>query len=75
MNDIGYIGYTLFNSGEITLELTDLRGRVIHSQQIGYREIGEHAELLNVSGLSQGNYIYTLKSNFTSIGSGKLIIN
>lgn len=75
MNDIGYIGYTLFNSGEITLELTDLSGRVIHSQQIGYREIGEHAELINVSGLSQGNYIYTLKSNFTSIGSGKLIIN
>jgi hypothetical protein len=75
MNDIGYIGYTLFNSGEISLELTDLSGRVIHSQEIGYREIGEHAEVLNVSGLSQGNYIYTLKSNFTSIGSGKLIIN
>jgi hypothetical protein len=74
MTDNGYIGFTLFESGSIVFELLDLSGRKIHTKDLGFKSSGEHAQSLELSNISEGNYIYVLKSSGQLIGTGKLII-
>lgn len=74
MTENGFIGYTLFDSGEVTFELFDLSGRAILKHDFGYKTTGEHANTLEMSELSEGNYFYILKRSGFQIGSGKIIM-
>lgn len=74
MEKDGYIGYTLFEDQDISFELMDLSGRLIFSASFGNKGIGEHANALELSQLSRGNYIYVLKGNDQQLYTGKLIL-
>lgn len=70
----GYIGFTLFESAEVTFELIDNSGRSLIKQYFGNRSWGEHAEKLDLSSISAGNYIYVLMASGKQIATGKLIV-
>jgi len=74
MSENGYIGYTLFASEEIEFELMDLSGRIVFEENFGFKSNGEHANALNFSNLSEGNYIYVLKGSGRPLFTGKIII-
>ena len=74
MSEDGYIGFTLFNEGEVAFEVFDLTGRKVYSDNFGYKSKGEHAHSLPLSFLSEGNYIYSLKQSGIQIGTGKISI-
>ena len=74
MSEDGYIGFTLFNEGEVAFEMFDLTGRKVYSDNFGYKSKGEHAHSLPLSLLSEGNYIYSLKQSGIQIGTGKISI-
>lgn len=74
VQDIAYIGFTLFEDGEITFELTDLSGRSVYSKKLGYKLRGEHANELDLSNIINGNYIYSIKLSGLQIGTGKVLI-
>lgn len=74
LTDQGYIGFTLFEAGEISFDLLDLSGRLIFSEQFGFKNLGEHAQKLNLISLDEGNYIYILKNSDRQIATGKLIV-
>lgn len=69
-----YVGYTIFNAQEIEFELLDLSGRLVYSENFGIQTAGEHAQLLQFSNLSGGNYIYVLKGSSIPLYTGKLVI-
>ena len=74
MSEDGYIGFTLFNEGEVGFELFDLTGRMVYTDNFGFKQKGEHAHSLPLSFLSEGNYIYSLKQAGIKIGTGKISI-
>jgi len=75
MDEKGYVGYTLFSPDNISFELIEISGRIIYSSDFGYQLAGQHAEEIALENVSQGNYIYILKSSSSVIGTGKIIIN
>ena len=74
MSDVGYIGFTLFKNDAIQLELYDLTGRVVLTEDFGKLIAGEHAAEISTSQLLPGNYIYTLKGETETLFTGKIII-
>ncbi len=56
------ITYSVLTSGSVRLELTDLYGRSIKTLVDSYQEPGDYTVIVNVSDLSSGIYLYTLKS-------------
>jgi hypothetical protein len=74
MEENGYIGYTLFQNEEIEFELMDLSGRTVFKENFGFQTSGEHANLLELSFLSEGNYIYVLKGSGQQLFTGKIVI-
>lgn len=74
MSNHGFVGFTLFDSGEITFELFDIYGRSVQHENFGLYTHGEHAHAIDLSGLNNGNYIYILKRSGQQFGSGKIIL-
>jgi hypothetical protein len=74
MNDYGYIGFTLFDAGEISLEIIDIAGRKIKTENFGFKKQGEHAKEIDLSTFSEGNYIYILKNSGRQFATGKVIV-
>lgn len=74
LTDFGYIGFTLFEAGEISLELVDLAGRNIQTENFGLKKLGEHAVAIDLSTISEGNYIYLLKNSGRQFAIGKVIV-
>lgn len=74
MSDVGYIGFTLFKNDAIQLELYDLTGRIVFTENFGKLITGEHAAEISTSQLLPGNYIYTLKGETETLFTGKIII-
>jgi hypothetical protein len=59
-SDVLNIALTLPQSGEVTLELYDLSGRLVESESISENAAGQVSLTLNVSGLTSG--LYTLRA-------------
>ena len=57
------INYELKGENNITLEVTDIMGRVVMNINQGTQESGAHSITLNTNSLSGGMYFYTLISN------------
>jgi hypothetical protein len=72
-NDAFSVGYSIFSSGDVSLEIVDLSGRVVHSEHLGFKTEGAHGLTLPGTHLHAGNYIYVIKIDGQSIYSGKLI--
>ena len=67
------IGFSLFSEGNISIELLDLSGRLIQTEQLGFKTGGTHAINVNASVLIAGNYIYNIKLDGNVLYTGKLI--
>jgi hypothetical protein len=67
------IGFSLFQEGDVSIEIVDLSGRVIQVEQLGFKTGGAHATNINSSSLISGNYIYSIKCEGMTIYTGKLI--
>jgi hypothetical protein len=51
----------------------DLNGRVLVEQKSGLKKKGVHAEIIDISSLQSGNYMYVITTDGTFFGTGKLI--
>lgn len=66
--------FELEKASPVQLQLRDLAGRLVHSQNLGYRSSGAHQVLLNVQDLASGTYLLSLQTA-GKIGTTKLIIH
>jgi len=66
--------FELEKASPVQLQLRDLAGRLVHSQNLGYRSSGAHQVLLSVQGLASGTYLLSLQTA-GKIGTTKLIIH
>ena len=67
------LGYSIFSSGDIVIEIVDLSGRVVHSEHLGFKSGGAHGVNIEAGHLKAGNYLYVVKLDGQAIYSGKLI--
>ena len=68
-----YIGYSLFEPGDITIQIVDLFGRVVHHLEIENQYQGAHAVNIPQLELEQGGYFYIIYQNSKLLYQGKLI--
>jgi hypothetical protein len=57
------IQYALENSGNVTLEVYDVTGRLVLSLNEGLQIAGDHSIMLDSDQLSKGTYYYSLKAD------------
>ncbi len=62
-NSTTTIGYSLHKSGDVGLILSDISGRLIHSQMFSNQSIGEHSVAVDASDLPTGIYFARLEAN------------
>lgn len=55
------------DGSELTLSISDLAGKVISTQNLGYHSAGNHTIAISADGLSSGLYLYTLTNKNYSI--------
>ena len=67
------IGYSLFEPGDITIQIIDLFGRVVHHLEYENQYQGAHAVNITQLDLEQGGYFYTINQNGALLYQGKLI--
>jgi hypothetical protein len=54
------VNYSLVNTDEVMVEITDLTGKVIAVMNEGVRTAGEHTVEINSNGLAAGTYYYSI---------------
>lgn len=64
------IAYTFANSGDGTLHVMDITGRVVASKNLSNQK---QEEEINIGGLSNGLYLYKVVQNGILISAGKLV--
>ena len=62
-NESTRINYNLNNPSEVALEVCDLTGKVVYSQDFGTQGAGMNNINLDVSAFAPGAYTYTLTVN------------
>jgi hypothetical protein len=61
------ISYSLANSGDVSLKIYDISGRLVSTLVDGHQDAGEYVTSWEASNVSSGVYFYKLKtSDFTS---------
>ena len=55
------IKYTIPSSGNVTLEIFDVTGKILYSDNMGYQSAGTHKFDFNGSNFASGIYFYELK--------------
>lgn len=66
-NTLTDIKYETSVAGAVTIEVRDMTGRMVMEMNEGMKSAGVHKATVNVSGLSKGIYLYTLKTNTESL--------
>jgi hypothetical protein len=59
-NDITSINYSLKNSAEVSWQISDITGKIIHSEKAGNKGEGEYSLEINTSCFAPGIYYYTV---------------
>jgi hypothetical protein len=54
--------------------MTDLSGKVVYSNDLGKRDMGNHNVVVNTSDMSNGVYMYTLTVNNKKV-TRRIIVN
>lgn len=67
------LGFSLFSSGDVVVEILDLAGRIIQTENLGFKSGGAHGITVAAAHLQAGNYLYVVKLDGQAIYSGKLI--
>jgi hypothetical protein len=73
-NESIFIRYSLQQATDARIELTDLQGRVVLTQDMGKQQPGVHTPSIDVSNLNSGMYFYRLVSGNTATSTGKVLI-
>jgi hypothetical protein len=55
------------DGSDLTLQVSDITGKVIKTENLGYHSAGNHSVSINADGLTSGIYLYTLSSTQYSI--------
>ncbi|MCA6363010.1 MAG: T9SS type A sorting domain-containing protein [Bacteroidetes bacterium] len=69
-----FVGYSLKNDADVTIEVTDLTGRVVMSQREGDRGQGEYRVALNTENLAEGTYIVNVRTEGAAKVSSKIVV-
>ncbi len=69
------IPYDLAQAANITIEVTDLSGKVIQKLQLGRKGAGVYRQELNTANLSEGVYLFSLTANDTRITKRMTVIH
>jgi hypothetical protein len=56
------IEYKLAIAGNVSIDITDITGRVVMQLDEGYQGMGEHKVAIDARGFESGIYFYTLKA-------------
>ena len=67
------VDFTLAKDEQVQLNIVDITGKVIFSNNIGNRDTGLHSEMIDCSKLSSGLYFVNMKTN-TQNKTAKIII-
>ena len=67
------ITYSLSHAGDVTFELYDILGRLVRSNSLGHREIGEYSLVLDARDLASGMYLYRFTGGQTT-HFGKMVL-
>jgi hypothetical protein len=62
VTEIANISYTLTKTGDVSINIYDITGKVVSATKIGTSAKGNHTSSIDVSGLSRGTYIVGLVS-------------
>lgn len=66
--------YALSQRSEVRLQILDVTGKTVYTQDFRQQAIGEHFKVVDLSGLPAGTYIYLIQTNGVSLAS-RLVIN
>lgn len=67
------IDFTLSKDEQVQLNIVDITGKIVSSNNIGNRDTGLHSEIINCSNLPSGMYFVNLKTN-TQNKTTKIIV-
>jgi len=67
------VDFTIANTNNVTISLSDIMGRNIYTKSLGYRMIGDHQEKIDCSNLSDGIYFITVNAGYQN-QSAKIVI-
>jgi len=62
-NDLLNLSYSLTNDAVVTVEMVDMLGNIVLSQQAGSKQAGLNNTQLDVNQLAAGMYVVNLKAN------------
>ncbi|MEI6765847.1 MAG: T9SS type A sorting domain-containing protein [Bacteroidota bacterium] len=62
VSETANIAYTLTKTGDVSIDVYDITGKVVKSAKIGTSAKGNHTSSIDVSGLSRGTYIVGIVS-------------
>ncbi len=65
--------YKLAAQGNVTIQVTDITGRVVKVIAVGNKQSGEHTAQLNADALAKGNYIAQLVVNDKKMNTAKIV--
>jgi hypothetical protein len=74
-NPMTSIRYTLAESANVVMRIFNIKGEMIQSYSLGYREAGDHKMIFDGTSLSSGMYVYRLDINNMAVDAGKMILN
>jgi hypothetical protein len=69
-----FVAYTLMNDADVTIEVTDLTGRVVMTQREGDRSQGEYRVSLNTNNLAEGTYFVNVRTEGAAKVSSKIVV-
>lgn len=69
-----FVDYKLMNDADVTVEVTDLTGRVVMSQREGDRQQGQYRVELNTSALSEGTYLVNVRTEGAAKVTTKIVV-
>jgi len=62
------------NDADVTIEVTDLTGRVVMTQREGDRSQGEYRVSLNTNNLAEGTYFVNVRTEGAAKVSSKIVV-
>ena len=67
------VDFSIANTNNVTITLSDIMGRTIYTKSLGYRMIGDHQEKIDCATLPDGIYFVTVNAGYQN-QSAKIVI-
>lgn len=69
-----FVDYSLQKSADITIEITDLAGRLVLADRQGDRSQGQYRVQLNTSELPEGTYFVNVRTEAGAVTTSKIVV-